>query len=66
MLQVFLHWHDRAAAAVAAGVPLRAVLDTGTGTRLVRLARVPAEDMDAAAAGLRTELEGALERLEAE
>jgi V/A-type H+-transporting ATPase subunit A len=66
MLQLFLRWHARASAAVAAGVPLRAVLETGTGTKLVRLARVPAEEIDAAALALRTELEGALERLEAE
>ncbi|HET8540296.1 MAG TPA: V-type ATP synthase subunit A [Anaeromyxobacter sp.] len=66
MLQLFLHWHERASTAVGAGVPLRAVLDTGTGTKLVRLARVPAEEIQPTAAALRKEVEGALERLEAE
>ncbi len=66
MLQLFLDWHGRASSAVAAGVPLRSVLDTGTGTKLVRLARTPAEEIGAAASALRAEVETALERLEAE
>jgi V/A-type H+-transporting ATPase subunit A len=66
MLKLFLRWHDRASAAVAAGVPLRAILDTGTGTKLVRLGRTPAEEIRPAAAALRAEIEAALERLEAE
>jgi V/A-type H+-transporting ATPase subunit A len=66
MLRAFLEWHARAAAAVAAGVPLRAVLDAGAGARLVRLAGTPAEDVGAAAAALRAEIEAALAPLEAE
>jgi V/A-type H+-transporting ATPase subunit A len=66
MLKLFLDWHVRASAAVAGGVPLRSVLDTGTGTRLVRLAQTPAAEMDPAAAALRAEIDGALSRLEAE
>jgi V/A-type H+-transporting ATPase subunit A len=66
LLRLFLDWHGRASAAVAGGVPLRSVLDTGTGARLVRLARTPAEEIRPAAAALRTELEAAIARLEAE
>jgi V/A-type H+-transporting ATPase subunit A len=66
MLKLFLDWHGRAAAAVGGGVPLRSVLDTGTGTKLVRLARTPAEGIGAAAAALRNELEASLARLEVE
>jgi V/A-type H+-transporting ATPase subunit A len=66
MLKLFLDWHGRAAAAVAGGVPLRSVLDTGTGAKLVRLARTPADEIGQATAALRTELEAAIARLEAE
>jgi V/A-type H+-transporting ATPase subunit A len=66
MLQLFLDWHGRAVAAVGAGVPLRSILETGTGTKLVRLARTPADEIRPAAAALRAEIETALERLEAE
>jgi len=66
MLKLFLDWHGRAVAAVAAGVPLRAVLDTGAGARLVRMGQIPAEGIREGAAALRAELEAALGRLEAE
>jgi V/A-type H+-transporting ATPase subunit A len=66
MLRLFLDWHERASRAVAAGVPLRSVLDTGAPARLARLAQVPAADIVAHAAALRTELRGAVDRLEAE
>jgi V/A-type H+-transporting ATPase subunit A len=66
MLKLFLDWHGRAVAAVAAGVPLRAVLDTGTGARLARMGQIPAEGIREGAAALRAELEAALGRLEAE
>ena len=66
MLKLYLDWHGRASAAVASGVPLRSVLDTGTGTKLVRLGRTGAAEMGAAAAALRGEIEEALARLEAE
>jgi len=66
MLKLFLDWHARAAAAVQSGVPLRSILESGTGARLVRLGATPAAEMGAAAAALRAELEGALARLEAE
>ena len=66
MLKLYLDWHGRAAAAVGQGVPLRSVLETGTGTKLVRLGRTPAEEIRPAAAALRSEIEKAFERLEAE
>jgi V/A-type H+-transporting ATPase subunit A len=66
MLRVFLAWHARAAAEVAAGVPLRSILDAGAGARLLRLAQVPAGSIRAAAEELRRELEASLARLEAE
>jgi len=66
MLKLFLDWHGRAVAAVAAGVPLRAVLDTGTGAKLARMGQIPAEGIREGAAALRAELEAALGRLEAE
>jgi V/A-type H+-transporting ATPase subunit A len=66
LLRLFLEWHARAGGAVAKGVPLRAVLDTGLGARLLRLAQFPAEGVPAAAAALREELDRALARLEAE
>jgi V/A-type H+-transporting ATPase subunit A len=66
MLRLFLEWHARALAAVAAGVPLRAVLETGAGARLSRLGQVPAEDIRRHAEALRGELFAALDRLVAE
>ena len=66
MLKLFLEWHARAGGAVMKGVPLRAVLDTGLGLRLLRLAQVPPDGIRAAAGELRAEIEAALERLEAE
>jgi V/A-type H+-transporting ATPase subunit A len=66
MLRVFLDWHARAAAAVGGGVPLRAILDAGTGARLLRLAEVPAAEVRPAAEAVRRELEASLAELEAE
>jgi V/A-type H+-transporting ATPase subunit A len=66
LLRVFLEWHARAGSAVAKGVPLRAVLDTGLGARLLRLAQTPAEAIRTAARDLRGELAAALAQLEAE
>jgi V/A-type H+-transporting ATPase subunit A len=66
MLRLFLEWHGRAAAAVASGVPLRSILDTGAGPRLVRLAQVPADDIRARVEALRGEIAAAIDRLEAE
>ncbi|ACG73893.1 H+transporting two-sector ATPase alpha/beta subunit central region [Anaeromyxobacter sp. K] len=66
MLRLFLEWHRRAGAAVGAGVPLRSILDTGLGARLLRLAQLPAAEVPGAAAALRADLSEALARLEAE
>jgi len=66
MLRLFLEWHARAGAAVAAGVPLRAVLDAGLGARLLRLAGTPAAEIERSAAALRADLTAVLSRLEAE
>jgi V/A-type H+-transporting ATPase subunit A len=66
LLRLFLEWHARAGGAVAKGVPLRAVIETGLGARLLRLAQVPPDAIRAAAAELRAEIEAALARLEAE
>jgi V/A-type H+/Na+-transporting ATPase subunit A len=66
MLRLFLEWHERASRAVAAGVPLRSVLDTGVPARLARVAQVPAAELHAHAEALRAELRGAVDRLEAE
>jgi len=66
MLKLFLDWHARAAAAVSAGVPLRTVLDTGMGARLVRLAEIRAEETPVRVEALRAEMNAALDRLEAE
>ncbi len=66
LLRLLLEWHARAAAAVAAGVPLRAILDAGAPARLARLAEVDAAEIRAAAAALRAETSAALARLEAE
>jgi V/A-type H+/Na+-transporting ATPase subunit A len=66
MLRLFLDLHARAAAAIGAGIPLRAVLDTGIGAKLLALGRAPAETIAPAAAALREEAAAALARLEAE
>jgi V/A-type H+-transporting ATPase subunit A len=66
MLRLFLEWHGRAGNAIAAGVPLRAILDTGVEARLLRLAQAAPDAVRAAAEGLRREMTAALERLEAE
>jgi len=66
MLRLFLDFHGRAAAAIAAGVPLRSILDAGLGGRLLRLASTPADGMAAGAEALRGDMTGAFARLEAE
>ena len=66
MLRLFLEWHGRAGGAVTNGVPLRAVLDTGLGAKLLRLAQAPAAAIRASAGELRGEIETSLARLEAE
>jgi V/A-type H+-transporting ATPase subunit A len=66
MLRLFLEWHGRAGSAIAAGVPLRAILDTGMEARLLRLAQATPGAVRNAADGLRREMSAALERLEAE
>jgi V/A-type H+-transporting ATPase subunit A len=66
LLRVFLAWHARAASAVAAGVPLRAILEGPTGGRLLRLAQVPAATFRTAAAEVQREIEASLAGLEAE
>jgi V/A-type H+-transporting ATPase subunit A len=66
MLRAFLDFHARTSAAVAAGAPLRAILDTGVGARLLRLATTEADQVSSAAEAIRAELESALSRIEAE
>jgi V/A-type H+-transporting ATPase subunit A len=66
MLRLFLDFHARASAAVAAGVPLRSVLDAGVGARLLRLCSTPAADVAAASAAVRAAMAEAFARLEAE
>jgi V/A-type H+-transporting ATPase subunit A len=66
MLRLHLEWHRRGAAAIGAGVPLRALLDAGVGARLLRLPGVPADAVRAAGEALRAELAGTLARLEVE
>jgi V/A-type H+-transporting ATPase subunit A len=66
MLRLFLEFHGRAASAVGQGVPLRSVLDTGMGPRLLRLTQVAADEMPRAGEALRTEMGEALARLEVE
>jgi V/A-type H+-transporting ATPase subunit A len=66
MLRLFLEWHGRASAAVAAGVPLRAILEAGTAARLARLGETDAAAIRDVAGALRAELSSALERLEVE
>jgi V/A-type H+-transporting ATPase subunit A len=66
MLRLFLHFHRRAAEAVARGVPARAVLAGGAAAGLLQLAATPAGEAPAAAERLRIEIDGALERARAE
>jgi V/A-type H+/Na+-transporting ATPase subunit A len=66
MLRLFLDWHTRASSAVASGVPLRSVLETGAAGRLARLAQVPAGEIRVQADALRSELRAAVDRLEVE
>jgi V/A-type H+-transporting ATPase subunit A len=66
MLRLFLELHGRSASAVGRGVPLRAVLDTGLGQRLLRLGQIPADEVPGAGAALRAGMDEALSRLEAE
>jgi V/A-type H+-transporting ATPase subunit A len=66
LLRTILALHARAGAAITAGVPLRAILDTGAGARILRLVQVPAEGVRAAAEGLRAEVDAALGKLEVE
>lgn len=46
LLAAFLDFHAQAGRAVTRGVPLRAVLDTGLGARLLALSRVPAGEVE--------------------
>jgi V/A-type H+-transporting ATPase subunit A len=66
MLRLLLEWHAAGARAIAKGVPLRAILDSGVGARLLRLGQAPADGIRAAVGALRLEMAGAVERLEAE
>jgi len=66
MLQAFLAFHARAGSAVAAGVPLRAVLDTGAGARLLRLAEARDAEVPAEAAAISTWMADAISHLETE
>ena len=50
LLRTLLHFHDRMAQAVAAGVPLRAILQSGLDAQLVRLTEQSAKDAAAALA----------------
>lgn len=66
MLRAFLGFHDRARNAVAAGVPLRAVLETGAGAKLLRLAEVAEPDLPNEIESLTQFMVDAVGRLEAE
>ena len=66
MLQAFLAFHGRASGAVAGGVPLRAVLDTGAGPRLLRLADAREADLPAEASALAAWMTDVISHLEAE
>ena len=66
LLRTILDLHARAGAAIKEGVPLRAIVETGAGARILRLVQVPANGVRAAAEGLRAELHASLARLEAE
>jgi V/A-type H+/Na+-transporting ATPase subunit A len=66
MLRLVLEWHRRAGAAVGAGVPLRAVLETGVPAKLLRLGQIPWAEIRRAGEALRAEMTDVLARLEAE
>jgi V/A-type H+-transporting ATPase subunit A len=66
MLRLFLEFHQRSQAAVARGVPWKAVLETGLGARLLRLGQLPAAEIAPGCQALRADLEATLARLEAE
>jgi V/A-type H+-transporting ATPase subunit A len=66
LLRCILDLHAKAGAAIQGGVPLRAVVETGVGARMLRLASVPAAEIHGVAEGLRAELAAALGALEAE
>jgi V/A-type H+-transporting ATPase subunit A len=66
LLRCILDLHAKAGAAIQGGVPLRAVVETGVGARVLRLASVPAGEIHGVAEGLRAELAAALGALEAE
>jgi V/A-type H+-transporting ATPase subunit A len=66
MLRLFLGFHARAAAAIAAGVPLRAILEAGIAPRLLRLCETAPDGIASTASALSADLTQALARLEAE
>jgi V/A-type H+-transporting ATPase subunit A len=66
MLSTFLAFHDRARDAVAAGVPLHAILGAGASERLLRLAETPEDDVAREAELLTRWMADAIGRLEAE
>ena len=66
MLRAFLDFHGRASSAVAGGVPLRAVLDTGAGPRLLRLAEARDAEVPAEVTALSAWMTDAISHLEAE
>jgi V/A-type H+-transporting ATPase subunit A len=66
MLRLYLELHGRAATAVAQGVPLKALLETGVGAKLLRLGQVPPAEMARASEALRVEMTSSFARLEAE
>ena len=66
MLSAFLAVHGRAEAAVAAGVPLRAILETGLPERLLRLAETEEAVVDGEAALLERSAAAAFGRLTAD
>jgi V/A-type H+-transporting ATPase subunit A len=66
MLRLFLELHGRAVGAIAQGVPLKALLETGIGAKLLRLGQVPAAEIGGAGEALRAEMADSLARLEAE
>jgi V/A-type H+-transporting ATPase subunit A len=66
MLRLFLEFHGRAAGAIAAGVPLRSILDAGVAPRLLRLASTPQDGVEASVEALRGAMTEAFARLEAE
>jgi V/A-type H+-transporting ATPase subunit A len=66
LLKTILELHARAAEAVQAGVPLRAVVETGAAARVLRLVGVKPAEIHAVAEGLRVELAATIRGLEAE